>query len=150
MRFMKKIDKKTDKEKIFKTNGLSRRSLIKLGAGVAAAGVLKTTPAAAQQRSLPSPSGPLAPVDHSFDQHFPDIRESQEVITTVQPFYITETTYGWTNNSGRAWGKLFHSSWYKKSGSSMQGETKTRWQRRARIQWRQSCRSFSGARQMLQ
>jgi len=93
------------KKKDKKQAGLSRRSMMKLGAGAAAAGILSAPASLAQQQQAPSrPTGPLAPIDHSFDQHFPDIRESQEVISTVQPFYITKTKYGWTNNSGRAWG----------------------------------------------
>ena len=85
---------------------LGRRDLFKLGAGAAAAAGILSVPAASaqQQRELPPPTGPLAPRNHGQEQYFPDIRESQEVITTVQPYYITKTRSGWTNNSGRAWG----------------------------------------------
>ena len=71
------------------------------------AGMLKAPAAFARQgQQLPpiSPTSPLAPREHGREQHFPDIRESQEVITTVQPFYITKTRSGWVNDSGRAWG----------------------------------------------
>ena len=85
---------------------LRRRDLIKLGAGagVSALGLL-TAPAAfsqqAQQGSTP-PTGGLDQASSDRLQHFPDITESEEVITTVQPGYVTKTGPGWVNNSGRA------------------------------------------------
>ncbi len=97
----KKKDKKVSR------SGLGRRDLMRLGAGAAVAGMLKAPAAFARQGQQPppiSPTSPLAPREHAREQHFPDIRESQEVITTAQPFYITKTRSGWVNDSGRAWG----------------------------------------------
>ncbi len=103
---MRDQKKKDSKKKDQKGSALGRRDLMKFGAGAAVAGILNAPAVAAQQAQAPSrPTGPLAPVDHSFDQHFPDIRESQEVITSIQPYYITKTQYGWKNDSGRAWGQ---------------------------------------------
>jgi len=103
MQDMKETKKKDEKgaRKV-----LRRRDLIKFGAGAAVARVLSDTAAKAQGQQAPPapPTGPLAPVSHLSDQHFPDIRESQEVITTVQPYYITKTRSGWKNDSGRAFG----------------------------------------------
>jgi 2-methylcitrate dehydratase len=81
---------------------LSRRDLItRLGAGAAVAvAMLKT--ASAQQQPLPAPTAGLGQAPSGNVQHFPDIVASQEVITTVQPGYITKTGPGWVNNSGRA------------------------------------------------
>src|SRR5580693_7980320 len=101
----KKDNRKKDKR--VSRSGIDRRNLMRLGAAAAVAGVLKAPAAFAQQgQQFPpiSPTSPLAPREHGRDQHFPDIRESQEVITTVQPFYITKTCSGWVNDSGRAWG----------------------------------------------
>src|ERR1700732_4418355 len=95
------------KDKKVSRSGLGRRDLMRLGARAAVAGMLKAPAAFARQgQQLPpfSPTSPLAPREHGREQHFPDIRESQEVITTVQPFYITKTRSGWVNDSGRAWG----------------------------------------------
>jgi 2-methylcitrate dehydratase len=85
---------------------LGRREMMKFGAGAAAAGVLAAPAALAQQSQIPpiSPSSPLAPAPHGNVQHFPDIRGSQEVITSIQPYYITKTGPGWKNESGRAFG----------------------------------------------
>ena len=87
---------------------LARRDLIKLGvgAGAAAAGMLKAPAIFAQQAQQPppAPTGGLDQPPSLRVQHFPDITESQEVITTVQPGYITKTGPGWVNNSGRAFG----------------------------------------------
>src|SRR5437588_10282746 len=85
---------------------LARRDLIKLGvsAGAAAAGML-TAPAIFAQQAQQSPPAPTGGLDQAPSlrvQHFPDITESQEVITTVQPGYITKTGPGWVNSSGRA------------------------------------------------
>src|SRR5713226_2792329 len=96
-----------EKDKKVSRSGLGRRDLMRLGAGAAVAGMLKAPAAFARQgQQLPpiSPTSPLAPREHGREQHFPDIRESQEVITTAQPFYITKTRSGWVNDSGRAWG----------------------------------------------
>jgi 2-methylcitrate dehydratase len=96
-----------EKDKKVSRSRLGRRDLMRLGAGAAMAGMLKAPAAFARQgQQLPpiSPTSPLAPREHGREQHFPDIRESQEVITTVQPFYITKTRSGWVNDSGRAWG----------------------------------------------
>ena len=96
-----------EKDKKVSRSGLGRRDLMRLGAGAAVAGMLKAPAAFARQgQQLPpiSPTSPLAPREHGREQHFPEIRESQEVITTVQPFYITKTRSGWVNDSGRAWG----------------------------------------------
>src|SRR5690242_21429395 len=85
---------------------LRRRDVIKLGAGVAAAGILKA-PALFAQQAQQAPSAPTGGLDQAPAlrvQHFPDITESEEVITTVQPGYITKTGSGWVNNSGRAFG----------------------------------------------
>jgi 2-methylcitrate dehydratase len=103
MQDTKKSDRIAKSEKANR-NRLGRRDMMKLAAGAAAAGVIGASGASAQQQAPARPTGPLAPVDHSFDQHFPDIRGSEEVITSVQPFYITKTRSGWTNNSGRSWG----------------------------------------------
>src|ERR1700674_2276799 len=89
-------------------SGLGRRDLMKIGvgAGVAMAGMLAAPASWAQQgqAALPPPSGPLGQVNHERLQHWPDIRESQEVVASVGPGYITSTGPGWVNNSGRAFG----------------------------------------------
>jgi len=89
-------------------SGLGRRDLMKIGvgAGVAMAGMLAAPASWAQQgqATLPPPSGPLGQVNHERLQHWPDIRESQEVVASVGPGYITSTGPGWVNNSGRASG----------------------------------------------
>src|ERR1700730_14936159 len=106
MQDLEKKDNRKKDEKVCRS-GLGRRDLMRLGAGAAVAGMLKAPAAFAQQgQQLPpiSPTSPLTPREHGREQHFPDIRESQEVITTVQPFYITKTRSGWVNDSGRAWG----------------------------------------------
>jgi 2-methylcitrate dehydratase len=87
---------------------LGRRDLIRLGvgAGAAAAGML-TAPAIFAQQAQQAPPAPTGGLDQAPSlrlQHFPDITESEEVITTVQPGYITKTGAGWVNNSGRAFG----------------------------------------------
>src|SRR5690348_11244157 len=99
-------DDKSAKSKRVST--LGRREVIKLGAGVAAAGILEAR-AFAQQATLQGqqPGPPTAGLDKAPSdrvQHFPDINESEEVITTVQPGYVTKTGPGWVNNSGRAYG----------------------------------------------
>src|SRR6516225_1510193 len=85
----------------------SRRDLIKkfgLGAG-AAVTMLKTASAQqGQQRPPVPPTAGLGQASSQNVQHFPDITESQEVVTSVQPGYITKTGPGWVNNSGRASG----------------------------------------------
>ena len=70
-----------EKDKKLSRSGLGRRDLMRLGAGAAVAGMLKAPAAFARQgQQLPpiSPTSPLAPREHGRDQHFPDIRESQE------------------------------------------------------------------------
>src|ERR1700730_12753758 len=103
-------DKENDIKKSAKVSGrvsrLGRRELIKLGAGagVAVAGML-TAPAAFSQQTQQGPTPPTGGLDQASSdrvQHFPDIAESEEVITTVQPGYMTKTGPGWVNNSGRA------------------------------------------------
>src|SRR5690348_13362904 len=100
----KKEDSTKNAKKVSRS-AIGRRDLMRLGAAAAAAaGVLKAPCAFAQQGPQPSPispASPLAPRDHLREQHFPDIRESQEVTTSVQPFYITKTRSGWKNDSGR-------------------------------------------------
>src|SRR5260370_8558650 len=90
---------------------LGRGELIKVGggAGVAAGGMLTAPALFAQQAQTTPPrtGGPTGGLDQAPAlrvQHFPDITESEEVITTVQPGYITKTGAGWVNNSGRASG----------------------------------------------
>src|SRR5580698_6547196 len=98
----KKKDEKANRQGL----KLGRREIMKFGAGAAAAGALAVPAALAQQERIPpiSPNSPLAPAPHGNLQHFPDIRESQEVITSIQPYYITKTGPGWKNDSGRAFG----------------------------------------------
>ena len=95
---MQDLKKKDDRKKDEKAcrSGLGRRDLMRLGAGAAVAGMLKAPAAFAQQgQQLPpnSPTSPLTPREHGREQHFPDIRESQEVITTVQPFVRSAPLY---------------------------------------------------------
>jgi len=89
-------------------SGLGRRDLLKIGAGAGAAiaGMLTAPGSLAQQgqATLPPPSGPLGTVNHERLQNWPDIRESQEVVTSVGAGYTTSTGPGWVNNSGRAAG----------------------------------------------
>ena len=102
---LKTNDSEKTKKVRRRASKLGRRDLMKMGVGasVAVAGMLNVPAAVAQQGEVPRPpTGGLEPTSSAFVQHFPDIAESQEVISTVQPFYITKTTAGWVNNSGRA------------------------------------------------
>jgi 2-methylcitrate dehydratase len=90
---------------------LCRRDVMKLGvgAGVGVAAMLKAPAAFSQQAQIQGqqPGPPTSGLDKASSdrvQHFPDITESEEVITTVQPGYVTKTGPGWVNNSGRAYG----------------------------------------------
>jgi 2-methylcitrate dehydratase len=76
----------------------------KLGLGTGAAVAMLKTTSGQQGRGGPPapPTAGLGQAPSGNVQHFPDIDESQEVITTVQPGYITKTGPGWVNNSGRA------------------------------------------------
>jgi 2-methylcitrate dehydratase len=92
-----------------KKSALDRREMIKMGvgAGVAMTAMLNASKVLAQQAQSTMPplvTGPLAEASHNQVQHYPDIRESQEVITSVATGYITSTGPGWVNNSGRASG----------------------------------------------
>lgn len=99
---------KMEKDKgIPRLSGLARRDLLKIGAGagVAMAGMLAAPGSWAQQgQATPPPSGPLGNVNHERLQNWPDIRESQEVVTSAGTGYTTSTGPGWVNTSGRAAG----------------------------------------------
>ncbi len=90
---------------------LGRRDLMKLGvgAGVAAAGLM-AVPASAfaqgrgQGPQASPPTGPLAPASQAQVQHFPEIRESDQIIMSTDVGYSATTHSGWVNNSGRASG----------------------------------------------
>ncbi len=101
-------DKKTDNIDSPISSGLGRRDLMKLGvgAGVTVAGML-TAPGVFAQQGPPAselPTGPLAPAPQQNVQHWPEIRESDQVLSSVGTGYTTSTGPGWVNNSGRASG----------------------------------------------
>jgi 2-methylcitrate dehydratase len=78
--------------------------MARVGAGAGAAVAMLTRASAQQAQPSTPPTGGLAPASHQNEQRFPDIRESDEVVTSVQPGYITKTGPGWVNTSGRASG----------------------------------------------
>jgi 2-methylcitrate dehydratase len=90
--------------------GLGRREMLRnvgVGAGFAAAAVLGTQAASAQQIAPPGPAtNPLQRQSASGDgtQHWPDVRESEYVPASVQTGYDVSSGPGWVNNSGRAFG----------------------------------------------
>ena len=86
---------------------IDRRRLIKLGvsAGVAAAGMLTAAQNASGQNGQQGRAlGPLAPASTDNDQKWPDIVESEQMVTSGQTGYQMFSGPGWVNNSGRAFG----------------------------------------------
>src|ERR1700722_1359640 len=102
---------KKDEVVNFEKPALGRRDIMKLGvgAGVAAAGLM-AVPASAfaqgrgQGPQASPPTGPLAPASQAQVQHFPEIRESDQIIMSTDVGYSATTHSGWVNNSGRASG----------------------------------------------
>ena len=83
---------------------LTRRDAIaRLGVGAGAA-VTMLKRASAQAPAPSPPTAGLDPASHANLQRFPDIRESEEIVSSVQTGYITKTGPGWVNKSGRASG----------------------------------------------
>jgi 2-methylcitrate dehydratase len=82
---------------------LGRRDLMKLSVGAGLAVSMLKAPAASAQQG-PTPTGGLAEAPSQNIQHWPDIRESEQVVATTQPGYTVWTGPGWVNNSGRASG----------------------------------------------
>src|SRR2546426_4276370 len=85
---------------------LTRRDLMtKVGAGAGVAVAMLKNASAQQGQQVPTPpTSGLDQASHQNEQRFPDIRQSEEVVTSVQTGYITKTGPGWVNNSGRASG----------------------------------------------
>jgi 2-methylcitrate dehydratase len=83
----------------------SRRDLIRMGVGAGVVALSASAGLAQQERQTPAPTtGPLAGVSESQLQRWPEIRESEEIITSGQIGYRTSSGPGWINNSGRAYG----------------------------------------------
>ena len=100
--------KKQDETPDLRAPAMNRRKLIKLGvgAGIGAVGILAAESAVAQgQGGLQGRAmGPLAPASSSGVQKWPEIAESEEMVTSDQTGYDMSSGPGWVNNSGRAFG----------------------------------------------
>src|SRR6185437_11705665 len=100
--------KEQDETTGLRAPAMNRRKLIKLGvgAGIGAVGMLTSESALAQRQGAQQgrPSDLLAPASSDSVQKWPEIAESEQMVTSDRTGYDMSSGPGWVNDSGRAFG----------------------------------------------